>query len=57
MACVLPRGLTPPPARPPQPLGPRVQDNTSGRKAQNRTWPDLLKVRVAPQATVHPCFS
>jgi hypothetical protein len=25
------------------PLGPKVQDNSSGKKSQNRTWTDLLK--------------
>ncbi len=43
VACVLPEGLAAPPARPPQPPGPRVQDNSTGKKAQNRTFPDLLK--------------
>ncbi|KAG2450262.1 hypothetical protein HYH02_004773 [Chlamydomonas schloesseri] len=43
VAAVLPAGLQPPPARPPLPPGPKVQDNTAGKKVQNRTWPDLLK--------------
>jgi hypothetical protein len=25
------------------PLGPKVQDNTSGKRSQNRTYTDLLK--------------
>lgn len=43
---MLPAGLSPPPAKPPLPPGPKVQDNTAGKKIQNRTWPDLLKVGV-----------
>ncbi|PNW80332.1 hypothetical protein CHLRE_07g313122v5 [Chlamydomonas reinhardtii] len=43
VAAVLPAGLSPPPAKPPLPPGPKVQDNTAGKKIQNRTWPDLLK--------------
>lgn len=31
------------PPRPSTPPGPKIQDNTAGKKAQNRTWPDLLK--------------
>ncbi|GIL61918.1 hypothetical protein Vafri_16294, partial [Volvox africanus] len=43
VAAVLPEGLTAPPPRPATPPGPKVSDNTAGKKAQNRTWPDLLK--------------
>ncbi|KAG2482623.1 hypothetical protein HYH03_018465 [Edaphochlamys debaryana] len=43
VAAVLPAGLTAPPSRPPLPPGPKISDNTAGRKSQNRTWPDLLK--------------
>ena len=41
-AAVLPEGLAPPPAKPAVPLGPRIEDNSSGRKSQARTYPDLL---------------
>jgi len=45
VACVVPAGVTAAsaPQRPPQPPGPRIQDNSTGRKSQNRTYPDLLK--------------
>ncbi|GFR47310.1 hypothetical protein Agub_g8997, partial [Astrephomene gubernaculifera] len=44
VAAVLPEGLQPPPGRPAEgPMGPKISDNTAGKKAQNRTWPDLLK--------------
>lgn len=43
VATVLPQGVGAPPARPPVPSGPRVQDNTAGRVSQNRTYTDLLK--------------
>ncbi|GLC33333.1 hypothetical protein PLESTB_000344900 [Pleodorina starrii] len=43
VAAVLPGGLTAPPTRPGMPPGPKVSDNSAGKKAQNRTWPDLLK--------------
>lgn len=42
VAAVLPEGLAPPPAKPAVPLGPRIEDNSSGRKSQARTYPDLL---------------
>lgn len=43
IASVVPEGTGPPPPTPPAPLGPRVEDNTEGRKSQSRTYPDLLK--------------
>lgn len=44
VAAVVPKGHGPAPQRPPVPPGPRIQDNSSGKKAQNRTFTDLLKV-------------
>lgn len=43
VAAVIPDQAGPPPQRPPVPLGPKIQDNSSGKKSQNRTWTDLLK--------------
>lgn len=43
VAAVIPQGIVSPPARPPVPLGPKIQDNSNGKKSQNRTWTDLLK--------------
>lgn len=43
VACVLPPGLGPPPPKPRAPLGPKIEDNSSGKKSQARTYPDLLK--------------
>ena len=43
VACVLPPGVGEPPPRPRAPLGPKIEDNSSGRKSQARTYPDLLK--------------
>ncbi|KAK9828809.1 hypothetical protein WJX72_002171 [[Myrmecia] bisecta] len=43
IATVVPRDVGPPPARPPVPVGPKIQDNTEGKLAQARTYPDLLK--------------
>ena len=40
---VVPEGTGPAPAKPPAAIGPKVQDNTSGKKAQARTYQDLLK--------------
>lgn len=46
VAAVLPICHTAPPPPPLMPPGPKISDNTAGRKAQNRTYPDLLKVRI-----------
>lgn len=58
VATVLPAGLGAPPVKPLAPSGPKVQDNSSGKKSQNRTYPDLLKVsRIVlhlPHVTLHP---
>ncbi|MEW5309906.1 MAG: hypothetical protein WDW38_001749 [Sanguina aurantia] len=43
VATVLPAGLGAPPVKPLAPAGPKIQDNSSGKKSQNRTYPDLLK--------------
>ena len=43
VACVLPPGVGDPPPRPRAPLGPKIEDNSSGKKSQARTYPDLLK--------------
>ena len=40
---IIPEGVGPAPVKPPSAIGPKVQDNTSGRKAQARTYQDLLK--------------
>ncbi|MEW5303425.1 MAG: hypothetical protein WDW36_006118 [Sanguina aurantia] len=43
VATVLPAGLGAPPVKPLAPAGPKIQDNSGGKKSQNRTYPDLLK--------------
>eukprot|EP00798_Chlamydomonas_sp_ICE-L_P008109 gene8109-1355_t len=43
VVCVIPEGAGAAPQKPPTPPGPRLQDNSSGKKSQNRTYPDLLK--------------
>ena len=43
VTAVVPTGVGPPPVKPPSAVGPKVQDNTSGKKAQARTYQDLLK--------------
>ena len=44
VATTIPASLSStPPSRPVTPPGPRVQDNSEGKKSQNRTYPDLLK--------------
>lgn len=43
IAAVVPAGVGPPPVKPPSAIGPNVQDNTLGKKAQARTYQDLLK--------------
>lgn len=43
IACLIPEGHGPPPKKPGMPLGPKVQDNSTGKTSQNRTYPDLLK--------------
>ena len=43
VACVIPPGTGEPPAKPRAPLGPKIEDNSSGKKSQARTYPDLLK--------------
>ena len=43
VSAVVPAGGGVPPVKPPSAIGPKVQDNTSGKKAQARTYQDLLK--------------
>ncbi|KAF6251540.1 hypothetical protein COO60DRAFT_1704752 [Scenedesmus sp. NREL 46B-D3] len=43
VAATVPAGCGEAPRRPPVPAGPRIQDNSSGKKSQNRTWTDLLR--------------
>jgi len=43
VVCVLPKDLGAAPKKPEAPPGPKIQDNSSGKKSQNRTWPDLFK--------------
>ena len=43
VTAVVPAGVGPPPVKPPSAVGPKLQDNTSGKKAQARTYQDLLK--------------
>lgn len=43
VANVIPEGRGPPPDRPLAPIGPKIQDNSYGVKAQARTYQDLLK--------------
>ena len=53
VVCVIPEGLGPPPQKPGMPLGPKVQDNSTGKKTQNRTFTDLLKVGNGGLGTGH----
>lgn len=57
VAAVLPQGLGTPPERAPLPPGPKIQDNTSGRTSQIRTYPDLLKDDHDDQMFEHYCTS
>lgn len=43
VAAIVPPGLGPPPRKPLTPLGPKIEDNSTGRKSQARTYPDLLQ--------------
>jgi|LauGreSBDMM110SN_4_FD.fasta_scaffold254930_2 hypothetical protein len=43
VACVIPEGHGPAPQKLGT-LGPKVQDNSTGKKMQSRTFTDLLKV-------------
>ena len=43
LALTVPQGRGPPPQKPPAPIGPSIQDNTTGESAQSRTYQDLLK--------------
>jgi dipeptidyl aminopeptidase/acylaminoacyl peptidase len=43
VAAVLPPDHGPRPERPIVPFGPKIEDNSSGKKAQARTYPDLLQ--------------
>lgn len=43
VATVIPESFGQAPPRPPVPQGPKIQDNSDGKKSQNRTWTDLLK--------------
>jgi hypothetical protein len=58
VAYVIPRGRGAPPDTPSVPVGPKISDNSTGKKSQARTYPDLLKART-PSGT-HPvvllCF-
>ncbi|CAL5225819.1 g8598 [Coccomyxa viridis] len=42
-ALVIPGSRGPAPEKPPIPIGPNIQDNSSGKTSQARTYPDLLK--------------
>ena len=46
VAAVIPSTRGEPPEAPAVPLGPKVSDNSSGKKSQARTYPDLLKVCI-----------
>lgn len=43
IVAAIPDNHGPPPPKPPMPLGPRIEDNTDGKKSQSRTYQDLLK--------------
>jgi dipeptidyl aminopeptidase/acylaminoacyl peptidase len=43
VAAIVPPGLGSPPRKPITPLGPKIEDNSDGRKSQARTYPDLLQ--------------
>lgn len=43
IAPVVPAAFQAAPVKPAASIGPKVQDNTSGKKAQTRTYQDLLK--------------
>lgn len=43
IATVVPEGRGPPPKKPAKPIGPKIQDNSTGRTSQARTYQDLLQ--------------
>ena len=43
IAAVIPEGRGPPLPKPLAPIGPRIEDNVTGKKSQARTYQDLLK--------------
>ena len=43
VAPIVPAAFQAAPVKPAASIGPKVQDNTSGKKAQTRTYQDLLK--------------
>lgn len=43
IAPIVPADLQAAPVKPGASIGPKVQDNTSGKRAQTRTYQDLLK--------------
>lgn len=57
VAAIVPPGLGPAPRRPVTPLGPKIEDNSSGRKSQARTYPDLLQGPYDEQLFEHYCES
>ncbi|KAG1675325.1 hypothetical protein FOA52_015999 [Chlamydomonas sp. UWO 241] len=58
IAAVLPTEDTrPAPLRPTSPMGPKVQDNSTGKMSQNRTYPDLLKDEHDAALFEHYCTS
>lgn len=57
VAAVIPPGLGPAPRKPITPLGPKIEDNSSGRKSQARTYPDLLQGPYDEQLFEHYCQS
>jgi len=42
IVAAIPESLPPPPSKPTMPLGPKIEDNTGGKKSQTRTYQDLL---------------
>ncbi|BDA47831.1 probable glutamyl endopeptidase, chloroplastic [Coccomyxa sp. Obi] len=56
-ALVIPPERGPPPEKPPVPIGPNIQDNTSGKTSQARTYPDLLKSPYDEELFEHYCQS
>lgn len=53
IAGVVPPGLGPAPSKPALPLGPKIEDNSSGKRSQARTFQDLLQVRHAGCQACH----
>lgn len=57
VAAIVPPGLGPAPRRPITPMGPKIEDNSSGRKSQARTYPDLLQGPYDEQLFDYYCQS